>query len=129
LAAGSAQTIAQSEPGIDGGQEPGRAVVERDGRRRSKIQGRAGTGVAENLPGRLLSRPARPYDAGAAVAHGIAQTIARKDAWDHVAVHGDIAPPAVRDVHILKLGEDIDEGALEMLRRPRRIAGDAAVAA
>src|SRR5262249_60346571 len=64
--------ILKGHPGIDGGQKPRRAIEQGNERWRAKIKGRSAALVAQNLPRRLLARPARPYHARSAVAGGIA---------------------------------------------------------
>ena len=72
----------------------------------------------EDLPRRLLARPARPHHARAAIAGRVAHAVAREDARDHVAVHGDMAVPAVRDVDAVEHGEDVGQRALQAVGRP-----------
>ena len=52
--------------------------------------------AAQHLLGRLLPGPARPHHARAAIARRIAHALG-EDARDHVAVHGDVAEPAMGD--------------------------------
>ena len=121
--------VLRGQPGEHRRHEPGASAEQRHESRGTEIERGGAGGVAQHLQGGLASGPARPDHAGAAIPGGVTHPGATEDARDHVAVHRDIAEPAVGDLHVGELGQDVQHCLPQRRRRPVRVPRDRPVAA
>lgn len=112
------KAILQRQPSEDDRKEPWPAVKKWHRGWRPEIERRLTPPIAEYLPSSLLACPACPHHTGTAIAGGITHALAREDTRDHVAVHGDMAKPTVRDLDAVEHWKDVGERASQIVGRP-----------
>lgn len=93
-----ARTIGEGEER----QEPGRAIIERQRRRRDIVEGGCALRVPENFEGGAMAEIRHERNARAVAAESVMDAVLHADRRQIGARHGDAAGPAMTDLHLCK---------------------------